>query len=83
MDGTRRAPCVTASNTDKLRQVIEVAVACMQREVMLQDQGGQPHVISRNRRALFPELAKHCRVMMCGLIVGKKCVHALLQEEAS
>lgn len=46
------------SNADNLRQVIEVLVSCMQEEVVLEHQSGQPHIVRRNRRALFAELAE-------------------------
>ena len=41
------------SDADKLRQVIEMFVPCVQGKAVLQDQRGQPHVVGRNGRALF------------------------------
>ena len=67
------------SDADKLRQVIEVLVSRVQGQIVLQDQSRQPHVVRRNRRALFPELAKQKRVMVgrgtAASIAGELIVH--------
>lgn len=47
------------SDEDDLRQVIEVLVACVQNQVVLQHERGDPHVVGRNRRSLFPKLAEN------------------------
>ena len=61
--------------------MIEVLVACVKREVVLQNERGEPHIVGGDRCALFPELMKHGRVMVGGLIVGKQDKHPLLEEE--
>jgi hypothetical protein len=63
----------------ELRQVIEVLIARAQDEIVLEDQRRQPHVICRDRCALFPKLAKKRRVMMRRLIVSEQHVHPVLQ----
>ena len=57
------------SDADELWEVIEVLVARVQGQIVLQDQSGQPHVVGRDRRALFAELTEHGRVVMRRLIV--------------
>src|SRR5450759_723471 len=69
------------SDADELRKVIEVLVSSVQRQIVLQHQRRQPHVVGRNRRALFAELAEQRRVMMRRLVVGKEHAHAVLHEE--
>ena len=63
---------------DNLRQVVEMPVSCVQDKIVLKDQGGKPHVIGWNWRALFPELPEHGRIMVRGLIVGKEHAYAFL-----
>jgi len=69
------------SNTNDLRELIEVLVSCVQRQIVLQYKRRQPHVVGGNRGALFPELAENRRVMMGRLVVGEKHAHALFQEK--
>ena len=71
------------SSADNLREVIEVLVSCVQGKVVLQDESRQPHIVRRNRCALFPELAEHGSVVVSRLVVGKEHTHAIFQEEAS
>ena len=61
--------------------MIEVLVACVKRQVVLQNKRGEPHIVCGDRRALFPELMKNGGVMMSGLIVSKQDKHPLLEEE--
>jgi hypothetical protein len=75
-DGERRC-----SHAHELRQMIEVLVASVQRQVVLQNKRCEPHVVRRNRRALLPELMKHRGVMVGRLIVGTQDVHTILQEK--
>jgi len=42
-----------ALDADQLRQVVEVPIAGMQREIVLQDKRSKPHVVRGNRRALL------------------------------
>jgi hypothetical protein len=80
-DGHRGAGA--ASDADKLRQMIEVTVARVQNEIVLENQRCHPHVIRRDRRSLFSKLPKQRGVMVSGLIVGKENFHAILHQEAS
>ena len=68
-------------NNDNLGKVIEVLVPRMQHQVVLQDERGQPHVVGRNRCALFAKLAEHGCVVMRGLVVGKEDPHAFFQQK--
>lgn len=61
--------------------MIEVLVACVKRQVVLQNKRGEPHIVCGDRCALFPELMKHGGVMVGGLIVGKQDKHPLFEEE--
>jgi hypothetical protein len=58
-----------------------VPVWCMQGKIVLQDERRQPHVVRRNRCALFPELAKDQRVVVGRLVVREEHADALLQEK--
>lgn len=69
------------SNADDLREVIEVLVSRMQRQIVLQHQRRQPHVVGGNRGALFPELTKKSRVVMGRLVVGEEHAHPFFQEK--
>ena len=71
------------SHADNLWEMIEVLVSCVQRQIVLQDQRGQPHIVRRNRRALLPELAEHAGVVVRGLVVGKKDADAVFQQKTS
>ena len=53
----------------------------MQGEVVLQHKSGQPHVVRRNRRAVFAELAEDRRVVVSRLVVGEDDAHAVLQQK--
>lgn len=70
-----------ALHADELRQMIEVRVSRVQCQGVLQDEGGEPHVVCRNRRALLPELAEHRGVMVGRVIVGEEHGHAVLEKE--
>ena len=61
--------------------MIEMLVARVKRQVVLQNKRSEPHVVGGDRRALFPELTKNSGVMMGGLIVGKQDKHPLFEEE--
>ncbi len=71
------------SGADHLREVIEVLVSCVQGKVVLQYKSRQPHIVRRNRCALFPELAEHGSVVVSRLVVGKENTHSVFQQEAS
>ncbi len=58
-------------------------VSRVQRQVVLQDQRGQPHIVRRNRRALLPELSEDGGVVVSGLVVGKEDADAVFQQETS
>ena len=58
-------------------------VSRVQRKIVLQDERRQPHVVRRNRRALFPELAEEGGVLVGRLVVGEEHEYAVLQEEPS
>jgi hypothetical protein len=74
---------IVGSQADNLWEMIEVLVSRVQRQVVLQNQRGQPHVVRRNRRALLPELAEHGGVVVSGLVVGKEDADAVFQQETS
>jgi len=61
--------------------MIEVPVARMQHEIVLQHKRRQPHVVGRNWCALFPELAEHGRVVVGRLVVGEENAHPVFQQE--
>src|SRR3954464_1185488 len=63
--------------------MIEVMVARTQNQIVLENQCRDPHVIRRNRRSLFSQLPKQCRVMVSRLIVGKENFDTVLHQEAS
>lgn len=58
-------------------------VAGVQRQIVLEDQGGNPHIVGRNRRPLLAELAVERRVVVSGLLVRKENRDALPHQEAS
>ena len=78
-----RSFAIVGSHADNLWEMIEVLVSCVQRQIVLQDQRGQPHIVRRNRRALLPELAEHGGVVVSGLVVGKENADAVFQQEPS
>lgn len=63
--------------------MIEVPVAGVKRQIVLEDQGGQPQVIRGDRRALLSQLAVQRRIVMRCLIIGKKHHDALFHEKAT
>lgn len=69
------------SHADNLRQVIEVLVSCVQREVVLQHKSGEPHIVRWNGRTLFAELAENGRVVVSRLVVGEHDADAVLQQK--
>lgn len=69
------------SDSDQLRQVIEVLVSRVEGKVVLQYQRRQPHVVRWNRRALFAKLPEHGRVMMRRLVVSEEDADAVLQQK--
>jgi hypothetical protein len=71
---------VDGSDAYELREVIEVPVSSVQREVVLKDHRREPHVVGWNRRALFSQLTKDGRVVMRRLIVGEEHVHAVFER---
>jgi hypothetical protein len=63
--------------------MIEVMIPSVQHEVVLQNEGGEPHVIRWDGGPLFPELAKQRTVVMRRLLIGKERRDAFLQKERS
>ena len=51
------------SDASNLRQVVEVPVACVQGEVVLQDECREPHVVRGHRCPLLAELPEDRRVV--------------------
>ena len=76
-----RGPVGPISNADNLREVFEVFIPRVQRKIVLQNKGRQPHVVGRNRGALFPELAENGCVVVRRLVVSEEHAHALFHEE--
>jgi hypothetical protein len=72
---------IVGSRADNLWEMIEVLVSCVQRQIVLQDQGGQPHIVRRHRGALIPELAEHRCVVVRGLVVGKDDADAVFEDD--
>ena len=52
-------------------------VSRVQGQIVLQYERRQPHVVGRNRCALFPELAKERRIVVGRLVVGEEHAHAV------
>lgn len=71
------------SHANQLRQVIEVAIARMQHQVVLENECREPHIVGRDRRALRPELAVDGRVVVGRLIVRVEDVYSFLEQEAA
>lgn len=58
------------SRSGDLGEMVEVAIAVAEDEVVLQHQGGDPQIVGRYRRSLAPQLPKESRVVMRRLVVG-------------
>ncbi len=65
-----------------LWQVVEVRVASEEREMVLDDEGGDPEVVRGDRGALSAQLMEEPSVVMCGLFIGEQYVDAGAVEEA-
>ena len=61
---------------NELRQMVEGLVSCLQNQVVLQDEGGDPHVVRRDGCAPLPQLTKHRCVVMCRLYASQRVLHA-------
>src|SRR6266540_3420279 len=86
--GPRRRPaprCTSwrGSSSSDLGQVVEVAVAGAEPEIVLQGQGGDPEVVGRDRRALAAELTEDGRVLVGRLIVGEQDGDTGFRQEAA
>ena len=55
---TRARAALVRSHADELREMIEMLIPRMQDKIVLQHERRQPHVVGRNRCALFPKLAE-------------------------
>ena len=64
---TRRS---LALDSDQLRQVIEVGVTGVQRQIVLQHECSNPNVVCGNGRVLAPKLPKDRRIVMRRLSSG-------------
>jgi len=63
--------------------MIEVAVSCAQREVMLEDQRCDPEIMDGNGLSPTAKIVKQSRVMVGGLLIGEERRHAGLREEGA
>jgi len=63
--------------------MIEVPIASVKNEIVLQHEGREPHIICRDRSPLLTELAKQRAIVMRGLIVRKQRPYALFRQETS
>src|SRR5438067_1379405 len=61
---------MSCSKSDKLRDVIEVGIAGIQRQIMLEDEAGDPNIVGGYWGGLLAELLKETSVVMRGLLVG-------------
>jgi hypothetical protein len=61
--------------------MVEVRIPCVEREVMLEHEGGDPHVVHWNRRALPAELPVGRGVVMRGGFVREQRMHAGTTQE--
>jgi hypothetical protein len=68
-------------NSRELRDVVEIPVAGVKSKVVLHHECGDPHLIRRDRRPLFPQLAIQCTVMMRRLVVSEEHLHPLLEQK--
>ena len=55
-------------------------VAGVQRQIVLEDEGGDPHIVGRNRSPLLAELAVNRRVVVSGLLVRKRIEPCLIRK---
>lgn len=58
------------SDPDDLRNVIEVTVARVEREIVLENQRRDPDIVDRYGCSLTPELPVDASVVVPGLVVG-------------
>lgn len=63
--------------------MIEVPISRVQNEIVLKNQGSEPHVVGRNRRSLFSELKKNRGIVMRSLVIGEDDIDAFLKKKAS
>jgi len=61
--------------------MVEVLVSGMQRQVVLQDDGRDPHIVRRNWCPLTLKLSIDGGVVVGGLVVRKSDVHTVLEEQ--
>lgn len=69
-------------NPDDLRKMIEMAIAGVQGEIVLENESGDPQVVRRDGRALSSELPEDRGVMVRRLRVGKQHLDARLHEKS-
>jgi hypothetical protein len=62
--------------------VVEVPVAGVQHEVVLQSQRRQPHVVGRNGGALPAKLLEHRGIVVGRLVVGEDDSDTGLEQES-
>ncbi len=77
----RQQRTVQESDANELRQMIEMLVACVKREIVLKHQRSQPEIIGGNGRALFSQLSIERRIVMRRLIIGEQHAHALRHQK--
>ena len=58
-------------------------VSRVQCEIVLEHEGGEPHIVRWNGRALLAQLTKNRCIVMRRLVVGIQNVHAVLEEKTS
>jgi hypothetical protein len=63
--------------------VIEVFIAGVQEQIVLEDDSGYPNIICRNRRPSFSELLENSCIMMGGLIIGENDPDSILLKKAT
>ncbi len=61
--------------------MVEVPIAVVQDEIVLEHERCDPQVVRGDGRALAPELAKGPRVVVRGLVVGVEDLDAVLLQE--
>jgi hypothetical protein len=62
---------IPGSQSDQLRNAIEVTVTGVERQIMLERQRPDPNVVGWNRRGLCPQLLKQASIVVSGLFVGE------------